>query len=164
MRTGTSTCTSRNGRIRIRRMYWSRPMRLAARSNWLSTIDLPDIVVRAGALPERPVAVTGEDLRGKSVRRQAAAGQTARRVLGLGRGMRHVGAARASPAAVREHADHVRAVAWEGGGGGGGGGRGGRLRGHLGGVREDEHQPARVFRDGRSEGGPAGVRGLRALG
>src|SRR2546428_13848936 len=111
MRTGTSTCTSRNGRIRIRRMYWSRPMRLAARSNWLSTIALPDIVVRAAALPERPVAVTGEDLR-KSVRRQAAAGQTARRVLGLGQGMRHVGAARPSPAAVREHADHVRAVGW----------------------------------------------------
>src|SRR3989454_2031434 len=87
-------------------------MRLAARSNWLSTIDLPDIVVRAGALPERPVAVTGEDLRGKSVRRQAAAGQTGRRVLGLGQGMRHVGAARPSPAAVREHADHVRAVGW----------------------------------------------------
>src|SRR5207244_12732809 len=70
MRTGTSTCTSRNGRIRMRRMYWSRPMRLAARSNWLSTIDLPDIVVRcvagtgpgagaAGLEPERPVVVTG---------------------------------------------------------------------------------------------------------
>src|SRR2546428_12878759 len=117
MRTGTSTCTSRNGRIRIRRMYWSRPMRLAARSNWLSTIDLPDIVVRAGALPERPVAVTGGDLR-KSVRRQAAAGQTARRVLGLGQGMRHVGAARPSPAAVREPAGPVRAVGREGGGGG----------------------------------------------
>src|SRR5207247_3607048 len=144
MRTGTSTCTSRNGRIRIRRMYWSRPMRLAARSNWLSTIDLPDIVVRAGALPERPVAVTGEDLRGKSVRRQAAAGQTARRVLGLGQGMRHVGAARASPAAVREHADHVRAVAWEGGGGGGGGGGGrrGRARRHAAGGRGGGDRPA----------------------
>src|SRR5207247_10146281 len=155
MRTGTSTCTSRNGRIRIRRMYWSRPMRLAARSNWVSTIGLPDMVGRAGALPERPVAVTGEDLRGKSVRRQAAAGQTARRVLGLGQGMRHVGAARASPAAVREHADHVRAVAWEGGGGGGGGrgGRGGRRRGEPGGGAGHEPPAARAVRGRRRRGG-----------
>src|SRR2546422_10840003 len=154
MRTGTSTCTSRNGRIRIRRMYWSRPMGLAARWTWLSRIDLPDIVVRAGALPERPVAVTGEALRGKSVRRQAAAGQTARRVLGLGQGMRHVGAARASPAAVREHADHVRAIGWEGGGGGGGGGRGGRLRARLGGGCGHGPPPTRRGRGGGGQRAP----------
>src|SRR3989454_12535006 len=85
-------------------------MRLAARSNWLSTIDLPDIVVRAGALPERPAAAPGEDRPGKAARRQAAAGQTARRGRGLGQGMRPGGPVRPPPAAVRERADRPRAA------------------------------------------------------
>src|SRR2546430_6430040 len=47
------SCTSRNGCIRTCRMYCSRLIRLAARSNWLATMDFPDIVRDDG-----PVAVT----------------------------------------------------------------------------------------------------------
>src|SRR5438445_746590 len=46
--TGTSTCTSRNGDMRIFRMYASRLIRSAARSNWLWTIARPDIGARLG--------------------------------------------------------------------------------------------------------------------
>src|SRR5437667_1651136 len=72
MRTGTSTWTSRNGCIRTCRMYCSRLIRLAARSNWLATIDFPDIV-----RDDWPVAVTAPPL--KSGDFETAAGQPARK-------------------------------------------------------------------------------------
>src|SRR5690242_21811204 len=77
MRTGTSTCTSRNGFIRMRRIYSSRLIRLAARSNWLSTMDFP-VIVRG----DRAVAVTGPP--SGSFGLEAAPGQPARRVLRFG--------------------------------------------------------------------------------
>src|SRR5438093_422352 len=77
IRTGTSTWTSRNGEPRMRRMYGSRSIRLAARSNWLSAMDFPDIVARGAQsfgerapdrkrgtrdyhLPEAPPRVVGD--------------------------------------------------------------------------------------------------------
>src|SRR5216684_7177516 len=157
MRTGTSTWTSRNGRMRMRRMYSSRLIRLAARWNWLSTIDFP-VIARAG----RPVAVMGcssivsrpgrEEARLKprlgaaaqaascapaygrgraasSLADEAAIRQPAFRMLRFGQ---RVGAIRppvAPPGGVGEHPDHV-------------GAGDGRLRQ----VLEDEHQAGRVLR------------------
>src|SRR5437867_972672 len=100
MRTGTSTWTSRNGRIRMRRMYSSRLIRLAARSNWLSTIDFP-VMVRAG----RPLAVNGPPLESGGL--EAAAGEPAGRVLGFGQGVGDVDRTRPAARRVGQHADHV---------------------------------------------------------
>src|SRR5213075_19901 len=79
IRTGTSTWTSRNGCIRTCRMYCSRLIRLAARSNWLATMDFPDIVRDAGRVEGFGQSVPGVDLAG------------------------------ATPAGVGEHPDHVGA-------------------------------------------------------
>src|SRR5438309_19377 len=140
IRTGTSTWTSRNGCIRTCRMYCSRLIRLAARSNWLATMDFPDIVRDDG-----PVAVTTPPLDSGDL--QAAAGQATRRVECFGKGVAGVDLAGAAPAGVGEHADHV-------------GARASRLRGLL----EHEHQADGVLRDGAGDGAPPGVRRLRALG
>src|SRR6266705_2577910 len=125
IRTGTSTCTSRNGRIRMRRMYSSRLIRLAARSNWLSTIDFP-VMVRAG----RPVAVNGPPSESGGL--EAAAGEPAGRVLGLGQGVGDVDLTRAAARGVGQHADHV-------------GTRGRGLRD----VLEHEHEARGVLGHGR---------------
>src|SRR2546423_2990533 len=100
IRTGTSTWTSRNGCIRTWRMYCSRLIRLAARSNWLATMDFPDIARDAG-----PVAVTASPLDSGDL--EAAAGQATRRVECVGQGVAAVDLAGAGPAGVREHAAHV---------------------------------------------------------
>src|SRR6266540_3131200 len=113
MRTGTSTCTSRNGLIRMRRMYASRLMRSAARSNWLWTMALPDIGERA----EGPVDVTAGEVGGSSGA-HAAARQAGARVLRFRQGVRWVGRSGAPLARVRQDADHV---------GGGGADRLGRV-------------------------------------
>src|SRR3989442_4119645 len=101
-------------------------MRLAARSNWLSTMAFPDIVARGvtGAFMEPRVA---SSLAGK-----ATAAQAGRRVLDLGQGAGDVAAARPAPARVGQNPDHV-------------GTRNDRL---LGRVLEDEHQPRGVVPDG----------------
>src|SRR5256885_12802188 len=75
IRTGTSTWTSRNGCIRTCRMYCSRLIRLAARSNWLATMDFPDIVRDAGPVGG---AVTAPPLDSGDL--EAAAGQATRPV------------------------------------------------------------------------------------
>src|SRR2546423_1091590 len=104
IRTGTSTCTSRNGCIRTCRMYCSRSMRLAARSNWLATMDLPDIVRDAwrggGGAPAPPLdsGVLG-----------AGAGRATGGVKGLGQSVPGVDLGGGAPAGVGEHADHVGA-------------------------------------------------------
>src|SRR5690349_15362892 len=139
MRTGTSTWTSRNGRMRMRRMYSSRLIRLAARSNWLSTIDFPVIVrgVRAVAVTKPPSG---------SVGREAAPGQPARRMLCGRQCVGDVQSLGPPAAGVREHTDHVRTR---------GRGRGNR-RGERGGERallEHEHQAARVLGNGGGDGG-----------
>src|ERR1051326_2411259 len=140
IRTGTSTWTSRNGCIRTCRMYCSRLIRLAARSNWLATMDFPDIVRRDGA-----VLVMGP--RGRPLSsRQAAAGQATRRVERLGQGVPGVDLARATPARVGQHADHVGTP-----------GRVGRLLQH-------DHESGGVLRGGGGGGGAPGVRGLGTLG
>src|SRR5256886_17608222 len=90
MRTGTSTWTSRNGCIRTCRMYCSRLIRLAARSNWLATMDFPDIV-----RDDWPVAVTAPPL--KSGDLETAAGQPTRRVECFGQGGPGVDLAGAPP-------------------------------------------------------------------
>src|SRR5207237_8536092 len=91
IRTGTSTCTSRNGCIRTCRMYCSRLIRLAARSNWLATMDFPDIVRDDG-----PVAVTTPPLDSGDL--EAAPRQATRRVLCFGPGMATVDLSGATPA------------------------------------------------------------------
>src|SRR6266571_2399035 len=136
IRTGTSTWTSRNGCIRTCRMYCSRLIRLAARSNWLATMDFPDIVRADGA-----VLVMGP--RGRPLSsRQAAAGQATRRVECLGQGVPGVNLAGATSARVGEHADHVGAP------------------GRVGRVLQHEHEPGGVLRDGGGDRAPPGVRGL----
>src|SRR2546421_6720048 len=100
IRTGTSTCTSRNGCIRTCRMYCSRSMRLAARSNWLATMDLPDIV-----RDDWPVAVTAAPWDSGDL--EAAAGQATRRVKGFGQSVPGVDLAGAAPARVGEPPDHA---------------------------------------------------------
>src|SRR5256714_11933565 len=104
IRTGTSTWTWRNGCIRTCRMYCSRLIRLAARSNWLATMDFPDIVRDAwpvgGAVTAPPLA--SGDL-------EAAAGQATRRVESFGEGVSGVDLAGATPVGVGEHAHHVGA-------------------------------------------------------
>src|SRR5438552_8745161 len=97
IRTGTSTCTSRNGDMRIFRMYASRLIRSAARSNWFWTIARPDIGARLGrgavmawlAGVEPPAC-------------EARAG-----ILGFVQGLRGVRRPLAARAAVRQHADNV---------------------------------------------------------
>src|SRR5256886_12152199 len=123
IRTGTSTWTSRNGCIRTCRMYCSRLIRLAARSNWLATMDFPDIV-----RDDWPVAVTAPPL--KSGDLETAAGQPTRRVECFGQGVPGVDLAGATPAGVGEHADHL-------------GARAGRLRRPL----QDQHPSTRVLPD-----------------
>src|SRR2546429_9931678 len=92
MRTGTSTWTSRNGCIRTCRMYCSRLIRLAARSNWLATMDFPDIVRDAWPVGG---AVTAPPLDSGDL--EAAAGQAARRVQGFGQSVPGVDLAGAGP-------------------------------------------------------------------
>src|SRR5947207_14360703 len=82
-------------------------MRLAARSNWLTTMAFPDIVVRAAPGERSGVAVAAKDARGSAA--EAAAGQEGRRVLGFRERVPDVGAAPA-PLAVCEDADQVRAL------------------------------------------------------
>src|SRR5690242_13118292 len=137
MRTGTSTWTSRNGRMRMRRMYCSRLIRLAARSNWLSTIDFPVIVrgVRAVAVTKPPSG---------SVGREAAPGQPARWMLCGGQCVGDVQSLGPPAVRVREHTDHVR------------------TRGE-GALLEHEHQAARVLGNGGGDSGPPRVRRLWAL-
>src|SRR5213082_1462462 len=140
IRTGTSTWTSRNGCIRTCRMYCSRLIRLAARSNWLATMDFPYIV-----RDDWPVAVTAPPL--KSGDFETAARQPTRRVEGFGQGVPGVDLAGATPAGVGKYADHVGARA-----------------GRLGGLLEHEHQATGVLRDGAGDGAPPRVRWLRPLG
>src|SRR5256885_12187242 len=144
IRTGTSTWTSRNGCIRTCRMYCSRLIRLAARSNWLATMDFPDIVRDAGPVGG---AVTAPPLDSGDL--EAAAGQATRRVESFGEGVSRVDLAGATPAGVGEHADHVGAPP-----------RAGRLARLL----QDEHEAGGMLRHGAGDGTPPGVRGLRALG
>src|SRR5216684_7045843 len=142
MRTGTSTWTSRNGCMRMCRMYSSRLIRLAARSNWLATMDFPDIVARGGAtVTEPPSGSAG------SGGLESAAGQSSRRVLGLGQGARAVDPAGAPPPGVGEYADHIGAGA-----------------GRLGRVFEHEYETRGVLGHGGGERGPPPIRRLRALG
>src|SRR2546429_9624782 len=101
MRTGTSTWTSRNGCIRTCRMYCSRLIRLAARSNWLATMDFPDIV-----RDDWPVAVTAPPL--KSGDLETAAGPPTRRVECFGQGVPGVDLAGATAAGGGGPADPVR--------------------------------------------------------
>src|ERR1051325_3437661 len=82
-------------------------MRLAARSNWLTTIALPDIVVRAAPGERSGGAVAAKDAPGSAA--EAAAGQPGRRVLGFRERVRDVGAAPA-PLALCQDADYVRAL------------------------------------------------------
>src|SRR5207237_10849603 len=133
-------CTSRNGCIRTCRMYCSRLIRLAARSNWLATMDFPDIVRDDG-----PVAVTTPPLDSGDL--EAAPRQATRRVLCFGQGMATVDLSGATPAGVGEHADHVGARA-----------------GGLGRLLEHEHEACGVLRDRTGDGAPSGVGGLWALG
>src|SRR5205823_10492123 len=144
IRTGTSTCTSRNGCIRTCRMYCSRSMRLAARSNWLATMDFPDIVRDAWPVGG---AVTAPPLDPGDL--EPAAGQATRRVKGFGQSVPGVDLAGAAPAGVGEHADHVGAPP-----------RAGRLARLL----QYEHEAGGVLGHGAGDGTPPGVRGLRALG
>src|SRR5256884_9886793 len=104
IRTGTSTWTSRNGCIRTWRMYCSRLIRLAARSNWLATMDFPDI-----ARDDWPVAVNEPPLDSGDL--ETAAGQATRRVECFGQGVPGVDLAGAAPAGVRGHAGHAGAPA-----------------------------------------------------
>src|ERR1700752_3158785 len=141
IRTGTSTWTSRNGCIRTCRMYCSRLIRLAARSNWLATMDFPDIVRDAwpvGGAVTAPPRDSG-DL-------EAAAGQATGRVECFGQGVPGVDPTGAAPARVGEHADHVGARA-----------------GRLGRLLQHQHEAGRVLGDGAGDGAPPGVRRLRAL-
>src|SRR5207237_52027 len=140
IRTGTSTCTSRNGCIRTCRMYCSRLIRLAARSNWLATMDFPDMVRDDG-----PVAVTAPPLDSGDL--EAAARQATRRMECFGQRVAAVDLARATPVGVGQHADHVRARA-----------------GRLGRLLEHEHEARGVLRHGAGDGAPSRVGGLRALG
>src|SRR5207237_3618734 len=80
IRPATATWTSRNGCIRTCRMYCSRLIRLAARSNWLATMDFPDIV-----RDDWPVAVTAPPLESGDL--ETAAGQPTRRVEWFGQGV-----------------------------------------------------------------------------
>src|SRR2546430_12331598 len=130
IRTGTSTWTSRNGCIRTWRMYCSRLIRLAARSNWLATMDFPDI-----ARDDWPVAVNEPPL--DSGDPEAAAGQATRRVECFGQGVAGVDLARAASAGVGEHADHVGARA------------GGVAR-----LPEHGHEGPRVLCNGAGDGAP----------
>src|SRR5437667_1514829 len=82
-------------------------MRLAARSNWLTTMAFPDIVVRAAPGERSGGAVAAKDAPRSAA--EAAAGQAGRRVLGFRERVPDVGAAPA-PLAVREDSDHVRAL------------------------------------------------------
>src|SRR5438477_7746629 len=145
IRTGTSTWTSRNGCSRTCRMYCSRLIRLAARSNWLATMDFPDIVRDAGPVGG---AVTAPPLDSGDL--EAAAGQATRRVERFGEGVSGVDLAGATPAGVGEHADHVGALPP----------RAGRLARLL----QDEHEAGGMLRHGAGDGTPPGVRGLRARG
>src|SRR5207253_7295214 len=183
MRTGTSTCTSRNGRIRMRRMYSSRLIRLAARSNWLSTIDFP-VIVRG----DRAVAVTGkwsfvltapgrerawlkprlgtaaqaasctpvygQRRAASSLADEATMGQTARRVLRFGQRVRDVQPL--WPAAARRGVrEHADHVRSRGGGLGEG-----DRRSH---VLQHEHQARGTLGNRGGERGPPGVGRLGAL-
>src|SRR2546423_6827944 len=85
-------------------MYCSRSMRLAARSNWLATMDFPDIV-----RDDWPAVVTAAPWDSGDL--EAAAGQATRRVEGFGQSVPGVHLAGATPAGVGEHADHVGAPA-----------------------------------------------------
>src|SRR2546421_12243337 len=100
IRTGTSTCTSRNGCIRTCRMYCSRSMRLAARSNWLATMDFPDIV-----RDDWPAVVTAAPWDSGDL--EAAARQATRRVEGFGQGGPGVHPAGADTRGAGGHADPV---------------------------------------------------------
>src|SRR5438445_474805 len=106
IRTGTSTWTSRNGCIRTCRMYCSRLIRLAARSNWLATMDFPDIVRDAWPVGG---AVTAPPLDSGDL--EAAAGQATRRVECFGQGVAGVDLTGATPTGVGEHTDHIGARA-----------------------------------------------------
>src|SRR5256886_6248150 len=134
MRTGTSTWTSRNGCIRPCRMYCWSLIRLAARSNWLATMDFPDIV-----RDDWPVAVTAPPL--KSGDLETAAGQPTRRVECFGQGVPGVDLAGATPARVGEHADH-----------------GGAPAGPLGGPLRHEHPATGVPRARARGRGPPPAR------
>src|SRR2546421_4059180 len=140
IRTGTSTWTSRNGCIRTWRMYCSRLIRLAARSNWLATMDFPDI-----ARDDWPVAVNEPPL--DSGDRETAAGQAGRRVECFGQGVAGFAWAVAAAAGVGEHTDRV-------------GARAGRIARLL----EHEHEARRVFCHGAGDGAPRRVGGLWPLG
>src|SRR5882672_9345147 len=109
-------------------------MRSAARSNWLSTMALPDIVARAG------VALKSTS-RKRSGRVKPAAGAAGGRVLRLGHRVRGVGHAEAALTGVGEDADHV----------------GAGLRGILGGVLQDEHESGAALPHGGAELRPVRV-------
>src|SRR5438034_10446617 len=168
MRTGTSTCTSRNGRMRICRMYWSRLIRLAARSNWLSTIDFPVMMrvggpgavmggsaarlrPRLGTAAQAPpcTPVCGQRPAASSLANETPVRQPPGGVLGLGQCVGDVHLARPPPAGIDEHPDNVCSR------------RGG---GRLGPVLEHEDKARRVFHDGARDRGPSDVRLLGGAG
>src|SRR5947199_2879723 len=124
-------------------------MRLAARSNWLSTMAFPDIVVRAEPAGRSGSAVAVKDAPGSSP--EAAADQAGRPVLRFGERVRDVGAAPAPLAAVREDADHIRALL-EGAG----------MR--LDGVLQHEYESRALLDDGADERCPGVVVGKRPPG
>src|SRR5207247_1236291 len=117
--------------------------------NWLSTMAFPDIVVRAEPAGRSGSAVAVKDAPGSSP--EAAADQAGRRVLRFGERVRDVGAAPAPLAAVREDADHIRALL-EGAG----------MR--LGGVLQHEYESRALLDDGADERSPGVVVGKRPPG
>src|SRR5439155_2730494 len=138
MRTGTSTCTSRNGAQRIFRMYASRLIKSAARSNWLWTIARPDIgarVVRGGC----SAALMASDWT-QATACQAGAGMLrfAQRLDGIRRTLE-------APAGARQHADYV----------------GGQRRLSLGGILECQDQADPLVGKPPDDAGPRLVAGER---
>src|SRR5712691_2510990 len=115
-------------------------MRLAARSNWLWAMALPDIGARAGAVTN--------DLRGSgagSDGMQAPAGRPGRRMLDFGHRLHGVGHPLTADACVSEHAADV-----------------GLWRPRLRGMLQDEHEAAAVLLDGPHGLLPRRVGGQRA--
>src|SRR6266545_5808956 len=103
-------------------------MRLAARSNWLSTMALPDMVVRGVAAAVTRCSFTpvyGQGRAASSLAVQAAAGEAAGRVLRFRQRVGDVDPPRVAPRRIGQDADHVCPGRRAGGGGGVGGGGGG---------------------------------------
>src|SRR4029077_12115756 len=114
-------------------MYCSRLIRLAARSNWLATMDFPDIV-----RDPWPAGGVFTALRLDSGDLEAAAGQATGGVECYGQGVPGVDPTGAAPARVGEHADHV-----------------GTRAGGVGRLLEHEHEAGRVLGHGAGDGAPS---------